>query len=54
MIFSVNVRIEYDNKIITESIGDCEISIKIISILNKCIIKQINLSFYCFVYKFNR
>ena len=49
MILSVNVRIEYDNKIITESIGDSEISLKIISILNKCIIKEINLPFYCFV-----
>ena len=38
-----------DDKIITESInGDNEISLKIISILNKCIIKEINLSFYCF------
>ena len=44
----MNVRIEYDNKIITESIGDSEISLKIISILNKCIIKEINFPFYCF------
>ena len=38
-----------DDKIITESIdGDNEISLKIISILKKCIIKEINLPFYCF------
>ena len=41
-------RIDND-KIITQSIdGDNEISLKIISILNKCIIKEINFPFYCF------